>query len=188
MEEVRLDSFRTDLRELTAKQVACKYLLGGNSAVLSEHSFFEIRDRVASHFCVEFSEVVVVGSAKVGFSIAPTKRYREFCDDSDIDVAVISERLFTRVWREAYAYQQSRADWPKARDFFKYLVHGWIRPDKLPNSDTFEFTSDWWSFFNELSGTQEFGPYKVRGGLYHSWFFFFQYQMKCIEDCAGEQL
>ena len=101
--------FKADLESLTSKQIACKYLLGGKSSVLSEHQFFELRDRVANHFRVEFSEVILVGSAKIGFSLAPKKRYREFCDESDIDIAVISEKIFTQAWQEAYLYKKSGA-------------------------------------------------------------------------------
>jgi len=183
--EMTLNNFKKDLVELDSKQVICKNFLSGNSHLLSDHQYFELRDRIANKFEVEFNEVILVGSSKVGFSIAPKKRFRQFCDESDIDIAVISESLFTKVWKEAYTFKKSGAYWPKAPDFFKYLNCGWIRPDKLPTSDTFVFTSSWWDFFNELTSTQEYGPYKVRGGLYHSWFFFFHYQMKCVEQCVG---
>jgi hypothetical protein len=88
---------------------------------------------------------------------------------------------------EAYIYKKSGAYWPKSSSFFSYLSEGWIRPDKLPNSPLFSFTKEWWDFFNELTSSRMFGPYKIRAGLYHSMFFFEEYQKICIEQCIEEQ-
>ena len=63
-------------------------------------------------------EVIVVGSAKLGFSISekripgrsPLPRYREFDEvESDIDLAIVSQKLFFDVWRDlgTYAHRQT---------------------------------------------------------------------------------
>ena len=184
----KLDVFKTDLTTLEAKQIIRKWLLSGSAHVLTDDEEFELKDRTAEHFSVEYSEVTLVGSGKLGFSLVPGKRYRSFGDESDLDLAIISERLFTKVWKEAYIYKKSGAYWPKSSKFFQYLSSGWIRPDKLPLSTSFSFSEEWWDYFNNLTSSQDFGPYKIRGGLYHSWFFFFQYQMKCIEQCQNDLL
>jgi len=182
----RIDIFKNSLAALDPKQVVRRHILSGVSHALPEEKEFELKDRISDYFDVEFSEVVVVGSGKLGFSIAPRKRYREFNEESDIDIAVVSEKLFNKVWKEAYLYRKSGAYWPKCGEFFRYLASGWIRPDKLPIGSSFRFTERWWNHYNELTSGGEFGPYKIRGGLYHSWFFFFQYQYQCIDQCASE--
>jgi hypothetical protein len=181
-----IEEFKADLKRLESKQIVRRHLLTGLAYLLDQEREFEIKDRTADCFRVEYSEVALVGSAKLGFSIAPNKRYRPFGETSDIDVAVISERLFKTVWEEAYLYKKSRAFWPSCDDFFRYLSRGWVRPDMLPNASTFQFSKTWWDYFNNLTSSQEFGPYKVRGGLYQSWFFFFEYQYKCIDLCISE--
>ncbi|MFP3398702.1 hypothetical protein SB749_20460, partial [Brevibacterium sp. SIMBA_078] len=80
-------------------------------------------------------------SAKVGFSLAPDKRYREFGDSSDLDVAIISPVLFDRVWHSVLDYKNSRQYWPKKNEFKHHFFDGWIRPDKLPPSKKFSFAN-----------------------------------------------
>jgi hypothetical protein len=43
--------------------------------------------------------LLVVGSAGVGFSLAPLKEFSEFSQGSDIDVAVVSQRYFEEAWK-----------------------------------------------------------------------------------------
>ena len=181
-----IESFKNDLRVLSSTQIVRKYILSGPVAQLDFNVVFQLRERIADYFDVEFSDVILVGSSKLGFSIKPDKRYLSFGDDSDIDVAVVSTLLFQKVWREAFLFKNSRAYWPTAPEFFKYLTRGWIRPDMLPRSPSFAFTQNWWDFFNELSRGSEFGRIKIRGGLYHSWFFLLQYQLICTQQCIEE--
>src|SRR5215468_1102254 len=47
---------------------------------------------------VDPSEIIIVGSAAVGFSLSPTKGLRPFDKTSDIDVAVISHHFFSQAW------------------------------------------------------------------------------------------
>jgi len=181
-----LKEFKTDLNGLSSLQMIRKYILNGACHVLDHDQHFRLKEEICEHFKVEFNSVVLVGSGKLGFSIKPAKRFQSFGDDSDIDVAVVSPQLFEKVWEEAYLYKKGGAYWPKATSFFTYLSEGWIRPDKLPSSDSFEFTATWWDFFNEITASKRYGPYKIRAGLYHSMFFLQEYQKICIEQCIEE--
>ena len=181
-----LEEFKSDLSSLTSLQVFRKYILNGESFLLSNDQHYKLREEVCDNFSVEFNDVVLVGSGKLGFSLKPQKRFTAFSDDSDIDIAIVSSELFDKVWEEAFLFKKSASYWPKASSFFKYLSEGWIRPDKLPPSEYFEFTKQWWSFFNSLTRSVNYGPYKVRAGLYHSHFFLKEYQTICIEQCMQE--
>ena len=180
-----LQTFQDDLSRLSDLQMARKYLLSDLCQMFDADQCLALREKVSGHFEVEYQGVVLVGSAKLGFSIAPNKRYRPFGDDSDIDIAIVSKALFERVWVETYQYKLSGAYWPKAPDYFKNLARGWIRPDMLPSSRHFPFASTWWDFFAELTQSREFGSYKITAGLYHSSFFLQEYQMVCIRQCRG---
>jgi hypothetical protein len=180
-----LEDYKSDLNCLNSLQLFRKYILG-NCHILSPQQHLEIREEISANFNVEFQDVIIVGSGKLGFSIKPSKRYMAFCDESDIDVAIVSTKLFEKVWEETYKYEKSKADWPESTKFFSYLSKGWIRPDKLPKSQYFTFTDVWWNFFNELTISKKYGPYKIRAGLYYSNFFLQEYQMICIEQCIED--
>jgi hypothetical protein len=181
-----MDEFKNDLLSLNSLQIVRKHVFTGHSKVLDDDKFYQLKEDVCTEFKIDFNDVLLVGSGKMGFSIKPKRRYGVFNDESDLDRAVLSNTLFQQIWKEAYSYKKSGAYWPKQDEFFQYLSEGWIRPDKLPPSDYFEFTGKWWDFFNELTSSEKYGPYKIRAGLYQSWFFLEEYQKICVEECIEE--
>jgi hypothetical protein len=181
---MKVEAFKKDLGQLTADQVFDRWMLTGSCEVIDDDAAHAIGDSIAAQFTVEYRDIVYVGSASLGFSIKPARRYKPFGEDSDVDVAIVSRDLFERVWREIYAYDRSGAYWPERASFRKYLVRGWIRPDLLPPSELFDFANEWWPFFNELR--IDGCPYKVAAGIYHSHYFLREYQKVCIEQCQME--
>ena len=133
----RLVEFKQDLKVLSPIDIVRKHILHGECCILSQHEYFDLRSRVADHFELHPNEVLVVGSAKLGFSVVPKKRYRPFCDESDIDVVLVSSRFFDKVWEAVFSYKNEAGYWPEHTKFADYLFQGWIRPDKLPRSDMF---------------------------------------------------
>jgi len=181
-----LQDFKADLTVLDSATILEKYIILGDCAELSTQQHSALKQRIAGNFRISSENVVIVGSAKLGFSIAPGKRYRKFGESSDIDVAIVNANLFDAVWREAYNFQRSGAYWETHKEFEHYVFRGWVRPDKLPRSNIYPFTKTWETFFRSLSTGGQFGPYKVSGALYQSDFFFHSYQRTTIEQCKLE--
>ncbi|MDQ8200509.1 hypothetical protein QEH56_20250 [Pelagicoccus enzymogenes] len=178
------EEFQTDLKLLSSEELFRRYVLNGSCASISDAQVHAVKESLSNKFTVEYNDVVVVGSANLGFSIKPTKRYVPFGDDSDIDIAIVSRELFERVWREIYIYSKSGAVWPNKKMFIKYLFRGWIRPDLLPRSPIFDFSNQWWEYFRTLA--IESLDIKIAGGIYQSYFFLEQYQVICIDQCKTE--
>jgi hypothetical protein len=183
---LRLARFRADLPKLPAPIIVRRHVLFGDCFSLNEDQHFELKQEVADHFEIHPNEVYVVGSAKQGFSIAPTKRYRSFSDTSDIDVAVVSPSLFDRIWLDVFRYKVSGGYWDREDSFKDYLFRGWIRPDKLPPARQFAFAARWWEFFRALTASERYGPYKVSAGLYRQANFLEEYQANCVVHCQSD--
>lgn len=70
-------------------------------------NWFEQYDKfkkyVANKLDVHYNNIGIAGSAKLGFSLNPKKKYRKFNDTSDIDIIIVSQRLFNEFW-EQYLY------------------------------------------------------------------------------------
>jgi hypothetical protein len=64
----------------------------------SKASYFAWRHELATGFQVDARDIVLVGSASVGRSLNPRKRFRVFGSHSDIDIAVVSPMHFDRAW------------------------------------------------------------------------------------------
>jgi hypothetical protein len=181
--EERIRIFREELPRREVPELVQRHITYGDCFKLSAGSYIDLKSRIATNFGIHTSEVVVVGSAKLGFSIAPDKRYRPFGESSDIDVALCSSELFDDIWRDVFDYWARPEFWPGLDDFRKYLFRGWMRPDKLPPARSFTRSHDWWEFFRTLTMEGRFGPYKIRGALYKSWHFLETYQQECVRDC-----
>lgn len=179
--EDRIDAFRKELSTKTVDNLVRRHITFGECYALKTDAYFELKERISHHFGIHHNEVVVVGSAKLGFSIAPDKRYRPFGNTSDIDVALCCGQLFDKIWADVFDYWRAGGFWHALDQFRKYLFRGWMRPDKLPKS--YGHTQEWWDFFRSLSATSDFGPYKVSGALYKDWHFLESYQAKCVTDC-----
>ena len=190
---LKINKFKADLPIMTTTSLFHKYVTFEDCYIFSRERYIELREEVAKHFNIHPSDVLVVGSAKMGFSITRGKRYRPFGDTSDIDVAIISSELFDEIWKQVFDYWAEGGSlddtaWPQ-RDrnaFNKYLFRGWIRPDKLPSSRIFELGRDWWQFFEQLPSSGLYGPSKIAGGLYKSWHFLEKYQSVCINECKQD--
>lgn len=184
--DARIAEFKSDLSRLTPVEIARKHIVFGDCAVLPPNKYFQLRQVVASQFHIHPNNVLIVGSGKLGFSIAPGKRYKEFGDQSDLDVVIVSRRLFEAIWEDLYRYYSEGGWWERELEFTTYLFRGWIRPDKLPPDHRFEFARKWWSFFDELSVSREYTAARVRGAIYKSWYFLEAYQTIAIADCVRD--
>lgn len=110
----RQDILKSDLLSLAPKEFYLKHIVKSYNWYFSDYLKVpqnEIVDRmdyfkeiVSSYFGVSFHSLQIVGSAKTGYSLSPQKVLRPFHDEipgepsSDIDIAVISEKLFLGFW------------------------------------------------------------------------------------------
>jgi len=182
---------------------ACRrHLLHGTPFVFAgrENDFFDFRRRIADRLSVGFHEVFVVGSAKLGFSLFKEK---SFDLDSDIDVVIVSDKLFDKFMEQIRYYQSAlrrsrRAVSTREQDmyhqFLEYVALGWIRPDKLPLSFALsDLKEDWFSFFRSISnGKSEVGNYKVAGGVFRTYQHLEAYHLEGLREmyeslCVKEQ-
>ncbi len=188
----RIIDFKCQLPIFDEKTLVRKFLTSGDCYVVDKDTYLDLKTTIADHFSIHPNEVIIVGSAKLGFSIAENlgkskHRYRQFSDTSDIDVAIVSQGLFDQIWEKLYDYIEEKNYWQKQQEFTTYHFTGWMRPDMLPNSPRFNFTQTmWWDFFNNLTSSQKYGNYKIRGGLYRNWHFLEKYQVKCVRQCKLE--
>ena len=154
-----------------------------------ENDYYEFRQKVADHFGIDFYEVFVVGSAKLGFSYIKKKL---FSYESDVDLVLVNEELFEEYYKIIRDFQYRLDEASESMDveekvsyekFLRYLVKGWMRPDLLPiSSQMKEFKRNWFDFFSSISNNKsEVGNYKVTAGLYKTYDYLEKYHSNAIE-------
>lgn len=169
-----------------------KHVLHGTPFIFDarDEDFYEFRKRIANKFLIPFHEIYITGSAKLGFS--PFKR-KYFDYDSDIDVAIVSPRLFEQLMSNIAEYQmmirKNRAvvrvaEIEMYHSFLEYVALGWIRPDKLPVSFQMgAIKDDWFEFFRGISdGKSEVGNYRVNAGVFKSYQHLENYTLSGMKD------
>jgi predicted nucleotidyltransferase len=135
--------------------------------------YFQFKNMLSRRLDVHTNNIEIIGSAKLGFSLNQEKLGEAFDKESDIDVAVISDRLFERAWSELISIRDKK--WleltPKERANLTQcqsdVYWGYVSPDKVPGGT--EFSKWWWSIFEELSSHADYERRKIRGRLFKSW-------------------
>ena len=186
----KIEEFKEELSDInnSVEDIINKHLLSGTPYIFSDdnNKFFALKKDIANFFEVNQTKVYVIGSAKLGFSIAPRKRYKPFDLDSDIDVAIIDETTFIRYWKKLYQFNieiraKSINDEKIYREFLEYFFKGWLRPDKFPS--TMNEMKDWFDFFQSL---QKKYKYKIAAGIYYDEEVFIGYNKNNLESIRGE--
>lgn len=173
------DQFRKDLGALPDSEIVDRYYLTEGARHLSDGDIEHIQRVVAASYGNPASEVVIfiTGSAKLGFTTVDKKlkdgsmrpRYTTFDISSDIDVAVISPKIFQNIWLELANYSARKTFFPWRTDRLgDYLTCGWLRPDHFPKVAHLYQTNEWWPTFERLSKSSRYRRRKVNGGLFHS--------------------
>jgi len=107
---------KQELTTLDEKQFYIKYIVKTMNWYFSTYMEFDdaamldtldhFKEIVSEKLSVSFHSAHIVGSAKVGYSLSPRKPFRPFHEEedgkpsSDIDVAIISDNLFSMFWEK----------------------------------------------------------------------------------------
>lgn len=129
---------KADLQALEPKEFYMKHIVKSHNWYFSDYLRIpqdELVDQmdcfkeiVSSSLKINFHNVQIVGSAKMGYSLSPRKLLHPFHDEvpgkpsSDIDIAIISEPLYVRFWSELRGI---KGLWYK--NYYKHLTESIFR-------------------------------------------------------------
>ncbi|WP_237224624.1 hypothetical protein [Rothia nasisuis] len=104
MKRIGREKFKEDLASVNhdPEYFLSSLMLDGVPRTWSENllDFTKWRHLVAKSIEVNPLCVLVVGSARLGYSLNPDKNFKIFDKESDIDIAIISSEYFERCWKE----------------------------------------------------------------------------------------
>lgn len=107
---------------------------------------------------VDPCEIVVIGSAAVGFSLSPVKRLKAFDGSSDVDVAIVSDHFFSEAWHYLRTVDTALGHLTPAQRCAvkehqkRYIYWGCVATDRvLP---ILPFSREWLSARARLSATE----------------------------------
>jgi hypothetical protein len=191
-----VEEFKRWLAADRLDELADQVLLADGAAHVTATQFDIISGKIAIAYGILAADirVVITGSAKLGFSLIEKTdeygillpRFRSFGPDSDIDVAVLSPKIFDAVWFELSSYAANQPWFPlQHKKLGPYLVSGWLRPDHFPYGASLLNCRKWFPLFSSLSADVRFGRRKVRAGLFNSFEQPRQYQLRSLRDAQA---
>lgn len=80
------------------------------------------RHEVAKRLDVDPVSIQLVGSGRLGYSLNPSKKFKKFDSDSDIDIAIISADLFESTWQEIRELIGTRPELENRKTYLRKLV------------------------------------------------------------------
>ena len=185
--EERIVQFRTDLRNtISDEEIVNKYISFGTPYIFQddETQYHSLKQKLAAHYGVHNNDVIMIGSAKLGFSIAPIKLWKPFGEESDIDIVIISGTLFDAFWKDLFNFKislkvRTKDEEDRFQLFLGYFFRGWLRPDLFP----FEFERKWkWFDFLRSISQEQYEGRKITCAIFREYFFFQSYHITNIRD------
>lgn len=68
----------------------------------ANEKFQEFKVVMASVFTVPPTDIFICGSSLLGYSLSPHKNFSDFNENSDVDIVIISSKLFKQYWKEFF--------------------------------------------------------------------------------------
>jgi hypothetical protein len=148
---------------------------------LNPANWDSFRTSVSADLGVEATDIRIVGSGRLGFSLKPGNNLRTFQDTSDIDVVVVNRDAFDDLWLSLLraAYPRPPIDFgSRLQQCRKNLYTGWITPDEIrldlrilgeKARPVLQTRTKW---FNCLKGASKFPSRRhedIHARLYRTW-------------------
>jgi hypothetical protein len=188
------DLFRDLLKTRTSEDIVQELLYDPSPFCYYDNneSYLKLRKKICEKFQIHPQNFTIVGSAKIGFSLDPKNHPRVFQNNSDIDIVLVSEDLFQKIWFDLLKIEKEinegrlRLDAVRAHNFNyikKLIFQGWIRMDVI--YETFDFARDWWDFFNCLSREEFDSAHEIHAAVFRTWMHASIYYEESIFELRG---
>lgn len=100
--ERNIETIREDLEKLPSSYFVTKWMLDTIPYIFESEPFDYItwRTELSGKMNVDPTDILISGSANLGFSLNPAKNFKTFNESSDVDVCIVSPYYFDTAWRE----------------------------------------------------------------------------------------
>lgn len=192
-----IEEIKKDIKILSAKEFYIKHLLRsdnwyfetklGKSKEESIKKSDDFKSVVSQTLEISFNNIAIVGSCKTGCSLTPvseqrSKLFRGFNDESDIDIAIVSEKLFIKYW-DLFRHSYSEVNKRHYRHISRGIYRGYINEKYLFIIDGCR--KEWnekASNSKKLLRSELYIQPEITYRLYRSWEDFEEYHIQSINE------
>jgi hypothetical protein len=152
-----LDKFIKDLESKPLSFVAMKWVIERTPYVFSKNrvDYISWKEQLSQKIGIDGKSITFTGSSCTGFSLNPNKNFNIFDDESDIDIAIISNHYFDISWHYlrnigAKRYSFKREQIASITDHVSRLIYwGTIATDKI--LEILPFGANWFKELQSMS-------------------------------------
>lgn len=144
------------------------------------------KEEISSILGIDGKSVVFTGSSCVGFSLNPSKNFRDFSPNSDIDIAIVSDFYFNVSWKYLRNMKTAYFDLtPRQKaaveDHVTRLIYwGTIATDKI--LEILPFGREWSLKLLELGNKKPFENREINIRIYKDFESLRSYQQRNLEN------
>lgn len=128
-----------DLESEKPSFVAMKWIIERTPHIFKcdRQAYIKWKEELSSRIKIDGKSITFTGSSCTGFSLNPNKNYKLFDDDSDIDIAIISNHYFDVSWHQLRNFGTERYGFTREQkasitDHVNRLIYwGTIATDKI---------------------------------------------------------
>lgn len=186
--------FRSDLEQLPVSFLVSKWIIDRVPAIFGTDnlSYIEWKEELCKRLQVDSRAMLLIGSACCGFSLNPYKNLRDFDSDSDIDIALVSNRHFDLSWhvlrnlgsRYYSLTPRQKNDVDEHRN--RLVYYGCIATDKI--LPLLPFAKAWIPALEETSSNSQMGGREAKVRVYRDFESLRAYQKKTLETIRTTML
>ncbi len=187
-----VEAFRSALLEKEPKDFVSHYIFEPVPFAFNSDlsSWIRWKTSLARLLEVDPQDIVLIGTAALGYSLNPNKNYKVFDDASDIDCGVISQHHFEIAWRYL---RQIRPSWLSLPSLSKraiemhrknYVFSGTIASDSILS--LLPFGPEWQGALDEMSKSPPTVGRAVKLRIYKDYDALRHYQALGIEKLRDE--
>ena len=188
------DEFLIDLLKLPPSFLVSKWLLDRIPYLFDNDRelYINWKERLATKLSVDSKSMAFTGSSSCGFSLNPNKNFKEFDENSDVDIAIVSQYYFDVSWRTLRNLGTKRFDLTPAQkasleDHVQRLIYwGTIATDKI--LEILPFGRDWALFMIEMSKENPTQNRSINFRIYKDYESLRFYQTNNLERIKTKQL
>lgn len=161
------------------------YLLREKFADKALEAYHNLKIAVSNELQVPLKNVAIVGSAKVGYSLTPGNNFSAFHAESDLDLVVVSPKLFNELWENYLSFVNSFSGCtyaPIAKNIFKHFVA--INVEKITGEEL-RFFADWVTRVGVLKRKLQLDfkmPVEINYRVYDTWEYVERYHVAGLNE------
>lgn len=185
-----LKTFKAEILNEDLSFLCSKWILDRTPHIFADDrsEYLRWKETLSQKLSIDSKSIVFTGSSSVGFSLNPSKKFKSFDENSDIDLAIVSDLHFDISWKYLRNMGTRRFDLTirqkqHIQEHVTRLIYwGTIATDKI--LEILPFGKDWELVLLELAKHEPINGKEINIRIYKDFESLRQYQINNLKNIS----